>query len=70
MNMKVASIRKSDIVFNKKLRYAKIQVNGSYFKRREAVTFNETGFIGFGGELDNRTVQPILKAFLKWCDEI
>lgn len=71
MDMKVATIRKKDINFKEgKFISAKVQVNGSYFKRREAVTFSQTGLIGFGGELDDKNVQPILKAFCKWCDEL
>lgn len=71
MNMKVAPIRKKDINFKDgKFVSARIQVNSSYFKRREAVTFSQTGFIGFGGELDDKNVQPILKAFCKWCENI
>lgn len=70
MAMKVSTIRKSDIKFKGgKFVAAKIQVDGRYFKRREAVTFSETGFIGFGGELDDKNVQPILKAFCNWCDD-
>ena len=68
MNMTIASIRKNDVLFEDgKLIVARVQVNGAYFSRREAVTFNRDGFIGFGGELSDKNVQPILKAFCKWC---
>jgi hypothetical protein len=50
------------------LQYAYLKVKGSYFDSREAISFNENGFIGFGGELDDKNVQPILKAFCRWCD--
>lgn len=71
MGMKIAPIRKKDIVFGSKgFVGARIQVDGRYFKRREAVTLSETGFIGFGGELDEQNVQPILKGFCKWCDDM
>lgn len=71
MHMTIASIRKNDSLFeNGKMIFAQIQVNGSYFSRREAVTFNRDGFIGFGGELSTINIQPILKAFCKWCTAI
>jgi hypothetical protein len=50
------------------LQYAYLKVKGSYFDSREAISFNKDGFIGFGGELDDKNVQPILKAFCRWCD--
>lgn len=70
MNMTVSMLRKKDVKVLKRsgLKYARIQVDGSYFKRREGITFSQTGFIGFGGELDSTNVQPILKAFIRWCD--
>lgn len=37
-----------------------------YFKDREAVTFNDNGFIGFAGWADEENVQPILSAFIDW----
>lgn len=71
MDMTIASIRKNDVVFeNQKFVCGQIQVNGAYFSRREAVSFNRDGFIGFGGELSTTNVQPILKAFCKWCTKI
>ena len=41
-----------------------------YFKQREAVSFNEGGFIGFAGWSDNTNIQPILRGFLNWLDDI
>lgn len=71
MGMSVAVLRKKDIkILKNEFKAARIQVNGSYFSRREAVTFSETGFIGFGGELDDKNVQPILRAFKTWCGEL
>ncbi len=37
-----------------------------YFKDREAITFNDNGFIGFAGWADEANVQPILTAFVAW----
>lgn len=71
MDMNVAMFRKKDIKELKKgLVCARIQINGSYFSRREAITFNENGFVGFGGELDNKNIQPIIKSFEKWCKNL
>lgn len=47
-----------------------LYVNGSYFKRRECISFNRDGFIGFAGWADSNNVQPILKAFNQWCGEV
>lgn len=68
MGMRMASVRKKDIKEdNGKFKAAQLHVTGSYFTRREAITFSETGFIGFGGDLDEKNVAPILEAFRKWC---
>ena len=52
------------------LQYAYLYVDGSYFKKREAVSFNEGGFIGFAGWASDRNVQPILRAFVRWCSDM
>lgn len=71
MELKVSKLRKKDIhVLKNGIKSARIQVDGSYFERREAITFSQTGFIGFAGELDQKNTQPILQAFVKWCDQI
>lgn len=68
MDMKVSEQRKKDVKFKDgKLIFAQIKIDGSYFKGREGITFNQTGFIGFGGEFSGVNVAPILKAFCKWC---
>ena len=53
-----------------RLQYAAIRVSGSYFKHREAVTFNGDGFIGFCGWASDYNAEPILTAFCKWCDYV
>ena len=72
MNMKVSKLRKKDVKVLKKdgLQYARIQIDGSYFERREGITFSHTGFIGFGCEFSDINVEPILKAFVRWCDYV
>jgi len=38
----------------------------THFESREAITFNNDGFIGFCGWADRFNVQPFLKAFNHW----
>lgn len=70
MDMKARKplVRNVKILKRTGLQYAYLKVKGSYFESREAISFNKDGFIGFGGELDDKNVQPILKAFCRWCD--
>lgn len=45
-----------------------LYVNSHYFTRRECISFNYDGFIGFAGWADQGNTNPILRAFLEWCD--
>lgn len=45
-------------------------VDSHYFKERECISFNRDGFIGFAGWADIGNLNPIKRAFLKWCDKI
>ena len=45
-----------------------LYMNAHYFTQREAISFNQDGFIGFAGWADQRNTNPLLRAFLKWCD--
>ena len=45
-----------------------LYVNSHYFTQRECISFNEDGFIGFAGWADQGNMNPILRAFIKWCD--
>ncbi|MBQ9700116.1 MAG: hypothetical protein IJV71_05775 [Lachnospiraceae bacterium] len=45
-----------------------LYVNSHYFKNRECISFNADGFIGFAGWADQGNTNPILRAFLEWCD--
>lgn len=45
-----------------------LYLNSYYFTRRECISFNEDGFIGFAGWADQGNTNPILRAFLEWCD--
>lgn len=46
--------------------WAGLSCKSFYFEKREAVTFNDNGFVGFAGWADDQNVQPILTAFAKW----
>jgi hypothetical protein len=43
-------------------------VNSHYFTRREAISFNKDGFIGFSGWASSRNTQPLIAAFKEWVD--
>lgn len=45
-----------------------LYVNSHYFTRRECISFNEGGFVGFCGWADSRNTAPVLAAFVEWCD--
>ena len=45
-----------------------LYMNSHYFTRRECISFNRDGFIGFAGWADNGNTNPVLRAFLEWCD--
>lgn len=45
-----------------------LYMNSHYFTRREAISFNTDGFIGFAGWADQGNTNPLLRAFLEWCD--
>lgn len=47
-----------------------LYINSHYFTRREAISFNEDGFIGFAGWADQGNINPLLRAFLRWCDDL
>lgn len=47
-----------------------LYINSHYFTRREAISFNEDGFIGFAGWADQGNTNPLLWAFLRWCDDL
>ena len=45
-----------------------LYINSHYFTQREAISFNTDGFIGFAGWADQCNTNPLLRAFLSWCD--
>lgn len=48
--------------------HASIKCNANYFNGRQAVEFEENGFIGFAGWSDDYALKPMLEAFVEWCD--
>lgn len=52
---------------------ADIRCEAWYFKGRQArqcVTFEPGGFIGFAGWSDDTNIQPIVRAFMAWVNEL
>lgn len=45
-----------------------LYLNSHYFTRREAISFNQNGYIGFAGWADQGNTNPLLRAFLEWCN--
>ncbi|MBN3406370.1 hypothetical protein CF088_13975 [Clostridium botulinum] len=52
---------------NKKIKHAFLYVDAHYFEKRECISFNADGFIGFAGWASDANVRPILKGFNRWC---
>lgn len=50
--------------------YCYLYQNSHYFTQRECISFNQNGFIGFAGWADDPNLNPIKRAFMKWCDMI
>lgn len=51
-------------------RVAELRCKSRSFESREAVTFNQNGFIGFAGWADEENVQPILEGFIEWVSAL
>ena len=47
-----------------------LYMNSHYFTRREAISFNQDGYIGFAGWADSGNLNPLKRAFLAWCDQL
>lgn len=60
--------KKNIIIKNDKLIFAKLEVKGNYFNNREAITFNDDGFIAFCGWADDCNTQAIIDGFINWCE--
>ena len=47
-----------------------LYLSSYYFIKREAISFNTDGFIGFAGWADEGNLNPLKRAFLAWCDKL
>lgn len=52
-----------------RLRTAELRCRSDYFTARQAISFEESGFLGFAGWADEVNVQPVLTAFIAWALE-
>jgi hypothetical protein len=52
-----------------RLRSAELRCRSDYFEDRQAVTLEESGFVGFAGWADEVNVQPVLTGFIDWARE-
>lgn len=52
------------------IKQAFVFVDGSYFDKRECISFNHDGFIGFCGWADDLYTMPIVRGFRTWVDEL
>lgn len=50
--------------------FAGINCRSFYFDNREAVSFNDDGFIGFAGWSDDENIKPILEGFCEWVETL
>lgn len=50
--------------------WTRITAKGSAFTSTNVISFNRDGFIGFCGEASDEHLQPVLVAFVAWCDEL
>lgn len=66
--MKINPKIKTRCKSNKKIVHAYLYVDAHYFTKRECISFNPDGFIGFAGWAGSETVRPIIKGFIKWCN--
>lgn len=66
----ILSGKDKNVIFdtNNKLKFAELRVKGTYFDDREAITFNDDGWIGFCGWADTKNLAPFVVAFKEWCD--
>ena len=50
--------------------WTRITAKGAAFATTNVISFNRDGFIGFCGEAAGEHLQPVLAAFVAWCDEL
>lgn len=52
------------------IKSAFIRCDAHYFTGREAISFNEDGFIGFAGWVDISNTKPFTTVFIKWAEDL
>ncbi|MDI6742175.1 MAG: hypothetical protein QMD11_05475 [Smithella sp.] len=68
--MRMSQKIKSKFTTTGKLKECYLFMNSHYFTQRECISFNDDGFIGFCGWADDRNTEPVVNAFIEWCDSI
>lgn len=53
-----------------KMRCCSIYMGSHYFRERSCIDFLEGGEIRFCGWADDGNTNPVLRAFVSWCDEM
>lgn len=63
---------KVQVNYNKDLtlRDAYFRVDSHYFTKREAISFNQDGFIGLCGWADSKNEIPFYRAFERWLETV
>ena len=69
-SMSLSSVVKTKHKSNGKITSCFLFMNSHYFQRRECISFNNGGWIGFAGWADDGNLNPIRRAFLRWCDAL
>lgn len=67
VQMRMSKAKHIDYNEDSSIRSCYLYVNADYFLRRECISFNPDGFIGFAGWSDSKNLVPILDAFCAWC---
>ncbi len=47
-----------------------LEMKTNQWERRECVSFNSDGFVGFAGWADDNNIKPILKAVGMWIEQL
>jgi hypothetical protein len=69
-NMRITGRTKIEMNDTGDVTFVDMTCRSNYFDKRQAVTFNQGGFIGFAGWADDANVAPILQAFTAWTAEL
>lgn len=49
--------------------WADIRCRSRYFYGRQAITFENNGFVGIAGWADDANVQPVIAGFARWLEK-